>query len=89
MRQVNPSWQRSGLGRAAVERLISSLAEEDISTITLYAEPKVVGLYERLGFQKDPAGIKVRLESGSTGHAIAGDALSYSAQMLMLWRGVI
>ncbi len=41
------------------------MAEEDISTITLYAEPKVVGLYERLGFQKDPAGIKVRPESSS------------------------
>ena len=57
--QVNPSWQRSGLGRAAVERLISSLAEEDISIITLYAEPKVVGLYEKLGFLKDPEGVKV------------------------------
>jgi len=55
---VNPSWQRSGLGRAAVERLITSLVAEDISTITLYAEPKVVGLYEKLGFQKDPQGIK-------------------------------
>ncbi len=46
---MNPSWQRAGLGRAAVERLISILAEEDISIITLYAEPKVVGLYEKLG----------------------------------------
>ena len=44
--------------RAAVERLITSLVAEDISTITLYAEPKVVGLYEKLGFQKDPQGIK-------------------------------
>ena len=43
-----------------MERLIISLTEEDISTITLYAEPKVVGLYEKLGFQKDPAGIKVK-----------------------------
>ena len=43
-----------------MERLISSLAEEDISIITLYAEPKVVGLYEKLGFLKDPEGIKVR-----------------------------
>ncbi len=57
---MNPSWQRAGLGRAAVERLISSLAEEDISIITLYAEPKVVGLYEKLGFLKDPEGIKVQ-----------------------------
>ena len=46
-----------------MERLISSLAEEDISTITLFAESKVVSLYEKLGFQKDPAGIRVRLVS--------------------------
>jgi hypothetical protein len=36
----------------------SSCLAEDITTICLYAEPGVVSLYERLGFQKDPAGIK-------------------------------
>ena len=50
--QVNPAWQRSGIGRAAVERLTSMLLAEDIATINLYAEPAVIGLYERLGFQK-------------------------------------
>jgi aralkylamine N-acetyltransferase len=52
--QVNPAWQRSGIGRAAVERLTSMLLAEDIATINLYAEPAVIGLYERLGFQKVP-----------------------------------
>jgi hypothetical protein len=28
------------------------LLAEDIATINLYAEPAVIGLYERLGFQK-------------------------------------
>ena len=36
--QVDPGWQRGGLGRAAVERLTASLVEEGIQTITLYAE---------------------------------------------------
>lgn len=51
-RQVNPAWQRSGIGRGAVERLTSMLLAEDIATINLYAEPGVTSLYERLGFQK-------------------------------------
>ena len=61
MLQVNPSWQRTGLGRAMLERMIGSLAAEDIGTITLYAEAKVVGLYEKLSFVQDPQGIKVML----------------------------
>ncbi len=41
-----------------VERLTASLVEDDIQTICLYAEPGVVGMYEKLGFVKDPHGIK-------------------------------
>lgn len=55
---VNPAWQRGGLGRGLVERLTEDLVEHGISTITLYAEPGVVGLYEKLGFVKDPQGVK-------------------------------
>ena len=51
---VAPAWQRIGLGRALVERLTASLVAEGIATITLFAEPNVVGMYERLGFVKDP-----------------------------------
>lgn len=44
-----------------VERLIGKLLEEDIGTITLYAEPTVTGLYEKLSFVQDPQGIKVNV----------------------------
>ena len=56
--QVNPAWQRSGLGRGLVERLTARLVNEDITIISLYAEPNVVGLYNRLGFVASPDGIK-------------------------------
>lgn len=42
---VAPAWQRSGLGRALMERLTRGLVEDGIPTITLYAEPKVGGLW--------------------------------------------
>jgi GNAT superfamily N-acetyltransferase len=38
---VSPAWQRSGLGRAMIERLTHQLVQDGISTITLYAEPQV------------------------------------------------
>lgn len=34
---VAPAWQRSGLGRAMMERLTASLVHDGIATITLYA----------------------------------------------------
>ncbi|KAL6752525.1 acyl-CoA N-acyltransferase [Haematococcus lacustris] len=55
---ISPSWQRSGLGRALIERITARLVQDCIPTITLYAEPNVVSLYEKLGFMKDPEGIK-------------------------------
>eukprot|EP00882_Tetradesmus_deserticola_P008157 GHRQ01008596.1.p1 GENE.GHRQ01008596.1~~GHRQ01008596.1.p1 ORF type:complete len:262 (+),score=88.88 GHRQ01008596.1:305-1090(+) len=55
---VSPAWQRSGLGRAMIERLTQQLVQDGISTITLYAEPQVVGLYKKLGFVDDPEGIR-------------------------------
>ena len=62
--QVHPAWQRSGLGRAVVERLTAGLVREGIANITLFAEPTVVGLYEKLGFVRDPAGVKGLAFSG-------------------------
>lgn len=56
--QVYPAWQRSGLGRGLVERLTAKLVNEDITIISLYAEPNVVDLYNRLGFVASPDGIK-------------------------------
>lgn len=55
---VLPAWQRSGLGRAMMERLTGQLVANGIPTITLYAEPNVIQMYEKLGFIKDPEGIR-------------------------------
>ena len=54
---VLPSWQRSGLGRALMERILTKLTRDRIPVITLYAEREVVGLYEKLGFKTDPSGM--------------------------------
>lgn len=54
---VFPSWQKMGLGRALIERLLVRLVEDKIPIITLYAEREVIGLYEKLGFKKDPKGV--------------------------------
>lgn len=56
--QVYPAWQRSGLGRGLIERLTARLVSEDITIISLYAEPNVVALYNRLGFVASPEGIQ-------------------------------
>ncbi len=37
-----------------MERLLAGLLEAGIPAITLYADPKVVTLYEKLGFARDP-----------------------------------
>jgi hypothetical protein len=41
-----------------MERLTAGLVADGIPTITLYAEPRVVPLYKKLGFQSDVDGIK-------------------------------
>lgn len=48
---MHPAWQRVGFGRGMVERLVRSLMLADVDVISLYAEPGVVLLYEKLGFQ--------------------------------------
>eukprot|EP00798_Chlamydomonas_sp_ICE-L_P015203 gene15203-21278_t len=55
---VHPAWQRNGLGQALMERLTRCLVIDGVPTITLYAEPKVIELYEKVGFTKDPEGIR-------------------------------
>jgi aralkylamine N-acetyltransferase len=55
---VHPAWQRQGAGRGLVERLVASLCAQGVPLICLYAEPNVVLLYEKLGFQKDVKRIK-------------------------------
>jgi ribosomal protein S18 acetylase RimI-like enzyme len=55
---VHPSCQSRGLGKALMQFTIRKLRNEDISNITLFADPQVVDFYRRLGFVLDPEGIK-------------------------------
>ena len=55
---VHPSFQGRGLGKALMNQLIKKLRSEDISNVTLFADPHVVDFYKNLGFMPDPEGIK-------------------------------
>lgn len=55
---VHPSFQDKGLGKALMKYMIKKLRSEDISNITLFADPQVIDFYRRLGFVLDPEGIK-------------------------------
>lgn len=55
---IRPEFQGKGLGKALMSYLISKLRREDISNITLFADPQVVNFYRGLGFMADPEGIK-------------------------------
>lgn len=78
---MNPAWQRSGLGRGLIERVTASLVNEDITTVSLYAEPNVVGLYNRLGFVANPDGIKGMAfeKSSKPGRALVEQAAAATA----------
>ena len=55
---VHPDFQGKGLGKALMKYMIKKLRSEDISNITLFADPHVVNFYHGLGFMADPEGIK-------------------------------
>ena len=55
---VHPNFQGKGLGRSLMKQLIKKLRSEDISNVTLFADPDVVNFYKQLGFMPDPEGIK-------------------------------
>ncbi|NEQ34584.1 MAG: GNAT family N-acetyltransferase [Leptolyngbya sp. SIO4C5] len=55
---VHPDYQGKGLGKALMQQLIKKLRSEDISNVTLFADPQVVDFYRNLGFMPDPEGIK-------------------------------
>ncbi|MDJ0704698.1 MAG: GNAT family N-acetyltransferase [Leptolyngbyaceae cyanobacterium MO_188.B28] len=55
---VHPDYQGKGLGKALMKQLIKKLRNEDISNVTLFADPHVVNFYKGLGFMPDPEGIK-------------------------------
>jgi len=55
---VHPNFQGKGLGKSLMKQLIKKLRSEDISNVTLFADPDVVNFYKQLGFMPDPEGIK-------------------------------
>lgn len=55
---VHPDFQGRGLGKELMGQLIKKLRSEDISNVTLFADPQVVEFYRSLGFMPDPEGIK-------------------------------
>lgn len=55
---VHPDYQGKGMGKALMSYMIKKLRNEDISNITLFADPHVVDFYRGLGFMSDPEGIK-------------------------------
>lgn len=55
---VHPDYQGRGLGKVLMKHLIKKLRSEDISNVTLFADPHVVDFYRTLGFMPDPEGIK-------------------------------
>lgn len=55
---VHPDFQGKGLGKALMKQVIKELRSQDISNITLFADPQVVNFYQDLGFMADPEGIK-------------------------------
>lgn len=55
---VHPDFQGKGLGKALMKYVLKKLRSEEISNVTLFADPHVVDFYKSLGFMSDPEGIK-------------------------------
>jgi len=55
---VHPSFQGRGLGKELMQQMIKTLRNQDVSNVTLFADPQVVEFYKGLGFMPDPEGIK-------------------------------
>ncbi len=55
---VHPEYQSKGLGKALMKYVLKQLRGEEISNVTLFADPHVVEFYRGLGFMPDPEGIK-------------------------------
>ncbi len=55
---IHPKYQKLGLGKALMKYMVRKLKSQDISNVTLFADPQVIEFYRRLGFVLDPEGIK-------------------------------
>lgn len=70
-----------------MERLTAKLVSEDITVICLYAEPDVIGLYNRLGFVANPEGKAHQAEIATITAAVFVDLLPPAnfLQCIMAW----
>ena len=55
---IHPRFQGRGLGKGMINYMIRHLKNENISNVTLFADPQVIDFYCRLGFVVEPEGIK-------------------------------
>ena len=55
---VHPDFQGKGLGKALMKYVLKKLRSEEISNVTLFADPHVLDFYRGMGFISDPEGIK-------------------------------
>jgi ribosomal protein S18 acetylase RimI-like enzyme len=55
---VHPDFQGRGLGKSLMKFVLKKLRSEEISNVTLFADPHVIDFYKGLGFMCDPEGIK-------------------------------
>ncbi|WP_044258419.1 GNAT family N-acetyltransferase, partial [Richelia intracellularis] len=55
---VHPKFQGKGLGKVLMQYILKQLRSEEISNVTLFADPDVIEFYRGLGFMPDPEGIK-------------------------------
>lgn len=55
---VHPDFQGKGLGKALMKYVLKKLRSEEISNVTLFADPHVLDFYRSMGFISDPEGIK-------------------------------
>lgn len=55
---IHPRFQNKGLGKTFMKYMIKKLRSDDISNVTLFADPQVIEFYRRLGFVLDPEGIR-------------------------------
>nr|YP_009397549.1 hypothetical protein [Dipterosiphonia australica]ARW66735.1 hypothetical protein [Dipterosiphonia australica] len=55
---IDPEFQGKGLGKTLMNEVIKELRNQDIGTITLFADPEVIKFYKHIGFIIDPDGVK-------------------------------
>jgi N-acetylglutamate synthase-like GNAT family acetyltransferase len=48
---IDPNWQRKGIGRLLWAKMLDRASQQNITTLTLDADPYAVSFYEAMGFE--------------------------------------